>query len=115
MGGLSFCPCVGKVKTFAHDMGNDLALRASQKAEKVASGRKEKPGSPVLPIFRLFHGIFANGIAFATRQGATQIHCSLFALEALMYVLFLPSVVAVAVIGFITLRDQFQFAGTSQQ
>lgn len=31
-----------------------------------------------------------------------------------MYVLFLPSVVAVAVIGFITLRDQFQFAGTSR-
>jgi len=31
-----------------------------------------------------------------------------------MYVLFLPSVVAVAVIGFITLRDQFQFSSSAR-
>lgn len=31
-----------------------------------------------------------------------------------MYLLFLPSVVAAAIIGFITLRDQFQFSETTR-
>jgi len=67
-----------------------------------------------LPVFRNFHGFLANGRAFAIRESATQLSLFAFALGGLMYVMFLPSLVAVAVIGFITLRDQFQFSSTAR-